>query len=59
MHRRNEIDWMTPKAVPAASLGLLAKQCHVDADVEVAAAMIAPTNNAMRKTSLIYLCSKF
>ena len=53
MHRRSEIDWarssMTPKAVPAAPLGLLARQCHADADVEAAAAIVAPTNTAMRK----------
>jgi hypothetical protein len=53
MHRRNEIDCalprMTPKAVPDAPLGLLARQCHADADVEAAAAMIAPTNIAMKK----------
>jgi hypothetical protein len=34
---------MTPKAVPAAPLGLLAIQCHADADVEAAAAIVAPT----------------
>jgi hypothetical protein len=53
MHRRIEIDCalssMTPKAVPAAPLGLLARQCHADADVEAAAAIVAPTNIAMRK----------
>jgi len=52
MHRRNEIDCalssITPKAVPAAPLGLLAIQCHADADVEAAAAIVAPTNIAMR-----------
>jgi hypothetical protein len=51
MHRRIEIDWalssMTPKAVPVAPLGLLARQCHADADVE-AAAIVAPTNIAVR-----------
>jgi hypothetical protein len=59
MHRRNEIDCalsnMTPKAVPAAPLGLLAKQCHADADVEAAAAIVAPTNIAMRKRLMIAL----
>jgi len=52
MHRRIEIDWalsnMTPKAVPDAPLGLLARQCHADADVEAAATIVAPTNIAMR-----------
>jgi hypothetical protein len=51
---------MTPKAVPAAPLGLLAIQCHADADVEAAAAIVAPTNIAMRKRlmlpSLIFTC---
>jgi len=59
MHRRNEIDWalssMTPKAVPAAPLGLLARQCHADADVETAAAIVAPINIAMRKRLMIAL----
>ena len=40
---------MTPKAVPDAPLGLLAKQCHADADVEAAAAI------AMRKRLMIAL----
>ena len=57
MHRRIEIDWalssMTPKAVPAAPLGLLARQCHADADVEAAAAIVAPTNIAMRKRLML------
>jgi hypothetical protein len=59
MHRRNEIDWalpsMTPKAVPAAPLGLLARQCHADADVEAAAAIIAPANIATKKRLMIAL----
>jgi hypothetical protein len=59
MHRRIEIDWalssMTPKAVPAAPLGLLARQCHADADVETAAAIVAPTNIATRKRLMIAL----
>jgi hypothetical protein len=59
MHRRNEIDCalpnMTPKAVPVAPLGLLAKQCHADADVEAAAAIAAPMNIAMRKRLMIAL----
>jgi hypothetical protein len=53
MHRRNEIDCalssMTPNAVAEAPFGLRAKQCHADADVEAAAAIVAPTNIAMRK----------
>ncbi len=53
MHRRIEIDWalssMTPKAVPAAPLGLRAKQCHADADVEAAAAIADPIMIAMKK----------
>ena len=59
MHRRNEIDCalpsMTPKAVPVAPLGLLARQCHADADVEAAATIVAPTNIAMRKRLMIAL----
>jgi hypothetical protein len=59
MHRRIEIDCalsnMTPKAVPAAPLGLLARQCHADADVDTAAAIVAPTNIAMRKRLMIAL----
>jgi hypothetical protein len=59
MHRRNEIDCalpsMTPKAVPDAPLGLLARQCHADADVDAAAAIVAPTNIAMRKRVMIAL----
>jgi hypothetical protein len=63
MHRRIEIDWalskITPKAVPAAPLGLLARQCHADADVDTAAAIVAPTNIATRKrlmiTSLMFM----
>jgi hypothetical protein len=50
---------MTPKAVPAAPLGLLAKQCHADADVEAAAAMIVPTNTATRKRLMIALPGLF
>jgi hypothetical protein len=59
MHRRIEIDWalssMMPKAVPAAPLGLLARQCHADADVETAAAIVAPINIAIRKRPMIAL----
>jgi hypothetical protein len=59
MHRRNAIDWalssMMPKAVPAAPLGLLARQCHADADVEAAAAIVAPITIAMRKRPMIAL----
>ena len=46
---------MMPKAVPAAPLGLWAKQCYADADVEAAAAIVAPTNNATRKRPMIAL----
>jgi hypothetical protein len=57
--RRNEMAWalsrMTPKAVPAAPFGLVAKQCHADADVEAAAAIVMPTNIAMRKRLMIVL----
>jgi hypothetical protein len=59
MHRRNEIDWalpsMMPKAVPVAPLGLRAMQCHADADVDTAAAIVAPTNIATRKRLMIVL----
>jgi hypothetical protein len=59
MHRRSEIDWalssMTPKAVPAAPLGLRARQCHADADVDTAAAIVAPTNAATKKRLMIAL----
>ena len=48
MHRRIEIDWalsnMTPKAVPDAPLGARARQWYADADVDTAAAIVAPTN---------------
>jgi len=44
---------MMPKAVPAAPLGLWAKQCYADADVEAAAAIVAPTNIATRKRLMI------
>jgi hypothetical protein len=57
MHRRSEIDCalsnMTPKAVADAPLGLWAKQCHANAVVEAAAAIIAPTNIAMRKRLIL------
>ena len=46
---------MMPKAVPAAPLGLLARQCHADADVETAAAIVAPINIAIRKRPMIAL----
>jgi hypothetical protein len=59
MHRRSEIDWalssMMPKAVPAAPFGLVARQCHAEADVETAAAIVAPINIAMRKRLMIAL----
>jgi hypothetical protein len=38
-----------PKAAPVAPLGLCARQCHADADVETAAAIAAPANKAMKK----------
>ena len=57
MHRRIEIDCalssMTPKAVPDAPLGALARQWYADADVETAVAIVAPTNIAMRKRLMI------
>jgi hypothetical protein len=66
MHRRNEIDWalssMTPKAVPDAPLGLLARQCHADADVEAAATIVTPTNIAITKRLMLpslNLCTRF
>jgi hypothetical protein len=57
MHRRNEIDCalssMTPKAVPDAPLGLLAKQCHADAELETAAVIAAPTNIVMKNRFML------
>ena len=59
MHRRIEIDWalssMTPKAVPAAPLGLRARQCHADADVEAAAAIADPIMTVAKKRRIIDL----
>jgi hypothetical protein len=59
MHRRSEIDLalssMMPKAVPAAPFGLVARQCHAEADVEAAATIIAPINIAVRKRLIIVL----
>ena len=59
MHRRIEIDCalssMTPKAVPDAPLGALARQWYADADVETAVAIVAPTNIAMRNRLMIAL----
>ena len=59
MHRRIEIDCalssMTPKAVPDAPLGALARQWYADADVETAAAIVAPTNAATKKRLMIAL----
>jgi hypothetical protein len=56
MHRRSEIDCalpsITPKAAPVAPLGDVARQCHADADVETAAAIIAPANKAMKRRSI-------
>ena len=46
---------MTPKAVPVAPLGLWARQCHAEADVEAAAAIIAPKNIATTKRLMIAL----
>jgi hypothetical protein len=46
---------MTPKAMPDAPLELLARQCHADADVEAAVAIVAPINIAMRKRFMIAL----
>jgi hypothetical protein len=57
MHRRIEIDCalskMTPKAVPDAPLGARARQWYADADVDTAAAIVAPTNIATRKRLMI------
>jgi len=57
MHRRIEIDCalskMTPKAVPHAPLGARARQWYADADVDTAAAIVAPTNIATRKRLMI------
>ena len=59
MHRRIEIDCalssMTPKAVPDAPLGALARQWYADADVETAVAIVAPTNAATKKRLMIAL----
>jgi hypothetical protein len=46
---------MTPKAVPDAPLGLLARQCQADAAVAAAAAITAPTNIAIRKRPMVAL----
>jgi hypothetical protein len=57
MHRRVEIDCalsnMTPKAVPDAPLGARARQWYAYADVDTAAAIVAPTNIATRKRLMI------
>jgi hypothetical protein len=50
---------MMPKAVPVAPLGLRAKQCHADADVDTAAAIVAPTNIATRKRLIIALSNLY
>jgi hypothetical protein len=59
MHRRSEIDWarskMTPKAVPAAPFGLVARQCHAEAGVDAATAIVAPTNVATKIRVMIAL----
>ena len=48
---------MTPKAAPVAPLGDVARQCHADADVEIAAAITAPANKGMKKRLMIGLPS--
>jgi hypothetical protein len=57
MQRRIEIDWalsnMTPKAVPVAPLGLWARQCHADADVDAAAATADPRTTATKKRDIM------
>ena len=59
MQRRIAIDCalssMTPKAVPDAPLGALARQWYADADVDTAAVIVAPTNIATRKRLIIDL----
>jgi hypothetical protein len=61
MQRRREIDCalsrITPKAAPVAPLGDAARQCHADADVEIAAAITAPANKGMQKRLMIGLPS--
>jgi hypothetical protein len=61
MQRRSEIDCalprMTPKAAPVAPLGDVARQCHADAEVEIAAAITAPANKGTKKRLMIGLPS--
>jgi hypothetical protein len=61
MQRRSAIDCalpgITPKAAPVAPLGDVARQCHADADVEIAAAITAPANKGMIKWLMIGLPS--
>jgi hypothetical protein len=46
---------MRPTAVPDAPLGLVAKQCHADADVEAAAAIAEPTRTATKNRRMTHL----
>ena len=59
MQRRKEIDWAlerkTPKAVADAPLGARARQWYADADVDTAAAIVAPTNITTRQRLMIAL----
>ena len=48
---------MTPKAAPVAPLGDVARQCHADAEVEIAAAITAPANKGTKKQLMIGLPS--
>jgi hypothetical protein len=48
---------MTPKAAPVAPLGDVARQCHADAEVEIAAAITAPANKGTKKRLMIGLPS--
>jgi hypothetical protein len=61
MQRRREIDCalsrITPNAAPVAPLGDAARQCHADADVEIAAAITAPANKGMQNRPMIGLPS--
>jgi hypothetical protein len=45
---------MRPTAVPDAPLGLLARQCHADADVEAAAAIAEPTRTATKNRRITF-----
>jgi hypothetical protein len=46
---------MRPTAVPDTPLGLRAKQCHADADVEAAAAIAEPTMTATKNRRITHL----